>query len=229
MLLQNIWRRSATASPAVRYGVAIVAAVAVSLLRIALNPVWGDEYPFIFFFPTTLFTALLGGLGPGLVSVFVCGIASIWVLPPIGSFPKDAFIMTALAVYLFIDGMIAAIAAQHRAALGRMAHQAQQLQTATRTTEGVQTITDSVLADLPLDRLLHEVLIRVRTAVEADIAVIMLRRLPEEGGEGDEQLDVRAAVGFDDPREQIAPISIGRGFTGAIAKDRRPLVWNDSD
>src|SRR5262249_117396 len=92
----------------------------------------------------TLFTALLGGLGPGLLSLSICGLmTAIWVLPPIGSLPTDPLELAGLAVYLFVDGMIAAIAGQHRNALRRSTRQAVELTAGTEASARLAAIVQS--------------------------------------------------------------------------------------
>jgi signal transduction histidine kinase len=101
-----------------------------SLVRIALNPVWGQGFlPYIFFFPATLFTALFGGLGPAWVGIAICTIMTlVWVLPNIGSLtvvkPLD---LVGLAVYILVDGIIAWIGAAHRALIEQSERQATDL------------------------------------------------------------------------------------------------------
>ena len=68
-------------SAGARYGVAALSLVIAIVLRLALDPLLGDQLPFMTFFLALLFTAWFGGLGPSLLSV------------PIGSL---------LAMYLFM-------------------------------------------------------------------------------------------------------------------------------
>jgi PAS domain S-box-containing protein len=89
----------------------------------------------------------------------------------------------------------------------------------------VQRIADAMLAQLPLDDLLHEVLVRVQEALEADVAVMLMSRWEEEGGE--EELRVRAVVGVTDDIEIGLAVPPGRGFCGAVVKARDAVVWNE--
>jgi PAS domain S-box-containing protein len=82
----------------------------------------------------------------------------------------------------------------------------------------MQSITEAALVDLPFDQLLHELVRRVRDAVEGDTAVILL----EEDG----MLHARAAVGLEEEVRERVRVPVGRGFVGRIAKERRPLVLN---
>src|SRR4029077_5684681 len=64
------------------------------------------------------------------------------------------------------------------------------------TLRRVQRIADAMLGDLPLDELLHEVLVRIREALRIDTAEILILGLAEEDG-ADEALRVRATLGLD--------------------------------
>src|SRR3954471_16057410 len=81
----------------------------------------------------------------------------------------------------------------------------------------LQQVTDAALAYLPLDRLLEELLARVREIVEADTAAILL--LEEDG----RTLVARAAKGIEEEVEQGVRIPVGMGFAGRIAAQRRPV------
>jgi signal transduction histidine kinase len=115
--LRGLWLRGLGTPAALRYGLGVAAALAAGLLRIALNPFWGTNLPYIFFFPMTLLTALFGGLGPALVGIGICAVITVvWVLPPLGvlsvTSPVD---FAGLMAYLLIDGLVAWIGAAHRA------------------------------------------------------------------------------------------------------------------
>jgi hypothetical protein len=85
-VLHALWLRGLRTPARWRYGVGIVAALVPSLLRIAMNPYWGWRFPYVFYFPATLFTALFGGLGPAWVGIGICSVATVvWILPPAGS------------------------------------------------------------------------------------------------------------------------------------------------
>jgi hypothetical protein len=63
-VLHALWLRGLQAPASLRYGVGMVAALVPGLLRIAMNPYWDLRFPYVFYFPATLFTSLFGGLGP---------------------------------------------------------------------------------------------------------------------------------------------------------------------
>src|SRR5437667_3084478 len=71
-------------------------------------------------------------------------------------------------------------------------------ETATALVRRVQALTDMAL-DLPLDDLLRELLTRLRNELQTDTAVVLLRQLAEEGGEG--ELRVRAALGLKEEQQ----------------------------
>ncbi|HJQ84612.1 MAG TPA: ATP-binding protein [Candidatus Binatia bacterium] len=92
---------------------------------------------------------------------------------------------------------------------------------ATLAAERVQMIVDAALVDLPVDDLLRELLDRIRSVLETDTAVILLR-------EGD-VLRVRAALGVEEEIQRQVRVPIGEGFAGRVASDRRPMVLEDVD
>jgi PAS domain S-box-containing protein len=64
------------ASPAVRYGIAVVAAVLSILMRIGLDAVWGGGFRYIMLFPAVMLSAWLGGLWPGILTTLLCAASS---------------------------------------------------------------------------------------------------------------------------------------------------------
>ena len=78
---------AAIASSAVRrYALAIALALAAIGLRRALDPLWGNELPLIFFFPAVMVSAWLGGAVAGTITTIICAVAArfFWI-PPIYS------------------------------------------------------------------------------------------------------------------------------------------------
>jgi K+-sensing histidine kinase KdpD len=84
-------------------------------------------------------------------------------------------------------------------------------------------VTDAALSLLPLERLLDELLVRIRDALEADTAAFLL--LDEEAGE----LVARAAKGIEEEVEAGVRIPLGRGFAGRVAAQAAPVVIEDID
>jgi signal transduction histidine kinase len=93
----------------------------------------------------------------------------------------------------------------------------------------VQAITDVALRNLSLDDLLTQVLERVREVLTSDTAVILLRKLDEEGEKDEEVLHVRAAIGLDEDVRERVPVPVGRGFAGRVAAERQPVILDDVD
>lgn len=83
----HLWtaRLHSLSTPA-RYTIALLVTAAGLLLRVALNPVWNGQLPYITLFPAVVISAWLGGLGPGLFATFLAavGAAYFW-LPPLRS------------------------------------------------------------------------------------------------------------------------------------------------
>jgi len=91
----------------------------------------------------------------------------------------------------------------------------------TKRLQALQDITDTALAHLTLDNLLHEMLFRVREIMEVDNSAILL--ITEDG----QYLTIHAALG---PEEEVAPgvrVPLGHGFAGRIAARREPLIVDD--
>jgi PAS domain-containing protein len=82
----------------------------------------------------------------------------------------------------------------------------------------LQTVADAALGHLSLDDLLHELLHRIRTILEADTAAILLR------DQADDTLVLRAASGLEEDVERGIRISIGAEFAGRVAAERQPII-----
>jgi anti-sigma regulatory factor (Ser/Thr protein kinase)/putative methionine-R-sulfoxide reductase with GAF domain len=87
----------------------------------------------------------------------------------------------------------------------------------------LQRVTDAALANLTVDELLDELLIRVKEALSTDTAAILLI----DRGKGD--LVARAAKGIEEEVQQGVRIPVGRGFAGTIAASGKPLAIYDVD
>ncbi len=72
----------------VRYGVALLAVGLALLLKLLLDPVIGQEAtPFRLFLAAVVIGAWFGGLGPGLLAIFLSApLADYFFLHPRGSF-----------------------------------------------------------------------------------------------------------------------------------------------
>jgi anti-sigma regulatory factor (Ser/Thr protein kinase)/putative methionine-R-sulfoxide reductase with GAF domain len=81
----------------------------------------------------------------------------------------------------------------------------------------LQKITDAALSNLPLERMLGELLLRLTELLAADTAAILL--LEDDG----RTLVARAAKGLEEEVTRQVRIPVGRGFAGRIARERRPI------
>ena len=81
----------------------------------------------------------------------------------------------------------------------------------------LQTLTDTKLASLDLDKLLDELLTRVREIISVDTAAVLLF---ERGAEG---LVARAACGIEDEVRQGVRVPVGAGFAGRVAASRQAV------
>jgi GAF domain-containing protein/anti-sigma regulatory factor (Ser/Thr protein kinase) len=91
-----------------------------------------------------------------------------------------------------------------------------------RRLHALQSIMDGALGPKSLEELLHELLRRLREALGADLASILL--FDEERGE----LVARAAVGLEAEVREGGRVPLGRGFSGRIAARREPWVVEDA-
>jgi hypothetical protein len=87
----------------------------------------------------------------------------------------------------------------------------------------LQALTDSSLHGLDLDSLLHELLERARSVLDADTAAVLL--LDHAAGE----LEARAARGLEEEVRQGVRVPLGSGFAGRVAATRRPVVLDRVD
>lgn len=82
----------------------------------------------------------------------------------------------------------------------------------------LQSVTDAALQHLTVDALMDELLDRVRDALSADTAAILL--MDETGTD----LVARAAKGLEEEVRQGVRIPFGRGFAGTVAATGQPVV-----
>src|SRR5438132_581737 len=87
--------------------------------------------------------------------------------------------------------------------------------------ERFEAVTDTALAQLSLDELLDELLVRVQRILAADTAAIFLL-------DGDVLVE-RAAAGLEDADTRDIRIPVGAGFVGRVAAEKRPVVIEHVD
>jgi sigma-B regulation protein RsbU (phosphoserine phosphatase) len=87
----------------------------------------------------------------------------------------------------------------------------------------IRSVTDAALSYLGADDLLNVLLRRVREALDADTAAVLL--LDRSG----RQLIATAATGLEEEVIQGVRIPVGSGFAGRIAAERRPVILDRVD
>jgi signal transduction histidine kinase/CheY-like chemotaxis protein/putative methionine-R-sulfoxide reductase with GAF domain len=87
--------------------------------------------------------------------------------------------------------------------------------------ERFEAVTDTALAQLSLDELLHELLVRVERILAADTAAIFLL-------DGDVLVE-RAAVGLEEKDTREIRIPVGAGFVGRVAAEKRAVIIEHVD
>lgn len=108
--LKGLWIRFSEASKSDRYVIAAGAALLAVGLRVLMNPLWGAGFPYILFFPATVFVSLLGGLGAGLLCGAICGLlGAVFIIPD-----RSVAELLGQMLYLAVNGLIAWVAAAHR-------------------------------------------------------------------------------------------------------------------
>jgi PAS domain S-box-containing protein len=70
------FKRRSSRSLILNYGSAAASVGIALILRWLFDPLLADRVPYLFFFPAILFSALFGGLGPGLLAAFLASLAS---------------------------------------------------------------------------------------------------------------------------------------------------------
>src|SRR3989449_3091463 len=87
--------------------------------------------------------------------------------------------------------------------------------------ERFEAVTDTALAHLSLDELLHDLLIRVQRILAADTAASLLL-------DGDVLVE-RSATGLEEADTRDVRIPVGAGFVGRVAAEKRPVVIEQVD
>ena len=174
--LHALWLRGLRTPAPSRYAVGVVAALVSSLLRIALNPYWGESFSYVFYFPATLFTALFSGLRPAWVGIGICAVLTeMWILPPTGwlagSSPID---LIGLAAFIVADALIAWIGASYRDLIERSECQATAL--AAREVALAQAATEAQTANHAKDDFLAILSHELRNPLATIVAGVRVLR-----------------------------------------------------
>ena len=137
--------RILTLSPVARYGVAIAAGAVAVALRLSLDPIWGIQLPFITLFPAIMLSAWLGGLGPGLLTTAITGLAAeyYWIEPARSFAVADKSELVALLVFVIVGAVISALNEAWRRGTSKVALSEERLKvTLTSIADGVITTDD---------------------------------------------------------------------------------------
>ncbi len=94
---------------------------------------------------------------------------------------------------------------------------------ATERLRRIEAVTDTALAHLDTDELLHELLERVRELLHVDTAAVLLVD-PKAG-----DLVATVAIGIEEEVRQGVRIPVGEGFAGRVAAERRAVVIHHVD
>jgi PAS domain S-box-containing protein len=109
--LPQIFRRVWRPPPVVRYGIAVAAPAVAASLRLDLDPMWGQRFPLILFYPAVMVSAWFGGLWPGVVTTLLSTVAAayFWTTPTasvaIGPWPDALALLTFVGVGVLISGL----------------------------------------------------------------------------------------------------------------------------
>jgi PAS domain S-box-containing protein len=131
-LIANVFGRAHEPAPVARYGMAVAAAAAATLLRLALDPIWGDRLPFIWYFPAILVAAWFAGFRAGVLTTLLCAMATdyLW-LAPVGSLAVESWAdAVGLVVFAAIGVVISGVSEAWRRASAGFARSEERLQAA---------------------------------------------------------------------------------------------------
>jgi PAS domain S-box-containing protein len=114
-----------------------------------VNPFWGTNFPYIFYFPATVFIALFAGAVPAFLGIAITSTLTLaWILPPTGSLEiRDLVDVVGLCVYVAVDGLIAWIGTMYR----------DQLIESERQTAELESSEERIASDLKAMMLLHDI------------------------------------------------------------------------
>ena len=81
----------------VRYGVAVAAVVVATVVKIALDPILGQDNPFVLLFSAVVVSGWFGGMGPAVTATIASAlVAAYYFLPPDFSLRIDDHAITAI-------------------------------------------------------------------------------------------------------------------------------------
>jgi PAS domain S-box-containing protein len=111
MITERSYLRAPDWPAAVRYSIAVAAALAAAALRGALSPLWGNDIPFLPFIPAIVLSAWAGGFWPGIVTtVLGAALANYLWLPPFYSLQiKTVADAVGLAFFGAVGALVSAL------------------------------------------------------------------------------------------------------------------------
>jgi PAS domain S-box-containing protein len=107
----------------IAYAIALVSTTAATLVRLALDPIWGFKVPYILFYPTILVSGWFGGVGPGVVATILSATAAayFWLEPPHSWAIANPSDIIGLAAFIAVGVAISAISEAWRRQTNRVA------------------------------------------------------------------------------------------------------------
>jgi PAS domain S-box-containing protein len=135
-----------------RYGVAILVTAAAVMVRLAIDPILGDRFPFCTFFGAVAITVWYSGYRPAILAMVLCYLAADYLfVEPRGALgPGSARDVIGLLADLLSCAVIITIGQTMHVALRRAEARRQQLEEAEvalrRTMEQLQIVTESMAA-----------------------------------------------------------------------------------
>ena len=117
-------------SPWLRYGVALACVAAAFLLTMLVQQV-RTVTPLLFFFPAIVFSAVYGGLGPGLAAIMMSAlVVELWVLPPAGVLPALGWQYMETIIFLIVAATLVLLIYALQRARTRLYAEREELRTA---------------------------------------------------------------------------------------------------
>jgi len=113
-------------NPVAAYGFAIAAVAVATLARWALGSEVGEDVPFLTYFPAIVLTALVGGLGPGMLAIALAAAISWYLfLPPLFNWRLGEAGGLTLLLFVAVTGLTVTLVALLNAAVERVMAQEQ--------------------------------------------------------------------------------------------------------
>jgi PAS domain S-box-containing protein len=200
-----------------RYGMAVVLSLVAVGVRLALDPLFGQYAPMLFFVLAGATSAWLGGLGPGLTAFFLGGIFGAWffIIPDHGLTIESVAERTRLIAYALV-GVVFSIMSE---ALHRTVRRAREREaetdlarhtsvTSEKRTRFLAELTRELLASSAPEQLVETLCRKMLAFIDADLFLNYLHSGPDrrlhlnaqgglpqdEGGRTMEYLDVDKTI-----------------------------------